>query len=396
MDSYQYRNNNDLYRRLILRGILTIVGVLFLIFVLPKLLTLLYPFVIASIVAVILNPAVNRMTRRGRLSRRLVAAIFSVLFFVIVFLILGLTVYGIGKETISLAYSIQQNWDSIYRTLSNLEQILAEQFNFLPIEFIRLFSGFEDTVMTFLQNASKTVLNSAVLVTTSITTRTGVFLINFVITVMGTYFIMAEYNSIAAFVKKYLGDRASGFMILMKQSVVRSLGGFLKSSLLLALFAFLFMLISFLIVRQPYALLLALLLGFIDLLPIVGTIAVLLPWSIIEWITGDIKKGLFLIILGVVFFMLRKVVEPKVVGSQTGLHPLAALVSTYVGLQFSGLLGAILGPMFMMIIISMLKTDLLDNTAADVKALVRHISFVLSRSAVEVTIQAESEEDELL
>ena len=67
-------------------------------------------------------------------------------------------------------------------------------------------------------------------------------------------------------------------------------------------------------------------------------------------------------------------------GSQTGLHPLLTLISVYVGLRFSGIWGALLGPVVMVLIISILQSGMLDGTIADVRAAMVNMSLFLSRS----------------
>ena len=244
---------------------------------------------------------------------------------------------------------------------------------------MELLAGFEESIVAFLQNASKSLLGTVISATTTMTTKTGSFFVNFIMAILAAYFIIADYNRISALAARVVGKRIGRYVSILKTSAISALGGYLKSQLLLALTAFLFMFAALGLYGQPYALLIALFLGFIDLLPIVGTIAVLLPWGIIELIGGDMRKGIFLIVIGVAFFLIRKVIEPKIVGSQTGLHPLVALMSTYVGLQFSGVWGAVLGPVVLMLIISVVKTGVFDNTAADLKAVSARISRALIR-----------------
>ncbi|NLC96046.1 MAG: sporulation integral membrane protein YtvI [Erysipelotrichaceae bacterium] len=377
MKNSNYKNDSALYKRVGLRVVLAIISFLLLIFVFPKLISILLPFVVAFVVATILNPFVNEMTKKGKISRRAIAAFLSVTVFMIVVLLLGLVIYGIGKESISLATAIQQNWDEIIGTLGNIEGNLREQFGFLPVQVIEALTNLEESILKFVQNVSKNILNIVITVTTTVTGKTGTFLVNFIITVLGSYFIIVEYDAIINFMKKHVGNRISEFIVLIKQSILSALGGYIKSQLILAFFAFIFMLIPLAIYRQPYALLISLFLGFIDLLPIVGTISVLVPWGVVLLISGNISKGVFIIVLGVVFFIVRKIIEPKVVGSQTGLHPLAALISTYIGLKISGVLGAIMGPMILMLFTSIIKSGIFDNTISDIKTVIGNVSKIL-------------------
>lgn len=66
-------------------------------------------------------------------------------------------------------------------------------------------------------------------------------------------------------------------------------------------------------------------------------------------------------------------------GTQTGLHPLLALVGIYVGIEISGLWGALLGPLVMVILISIVHSGILDNTFADLKELYYKTSMTLRR-----------------
>ena len=159
MKNSNYKNDSALYKRVGLRVVLAIISFLLLIFVFPKLISILLPFVVAFVVATILNPFVNEMTKKGKISRRAIAAFLSVTVFMIVVLLLGLVIYGIGKESISLATAIQQNWDEIIGTLGNIEGNLREQFGFLPVQVIEALTNLEESILKFVQNVSKNILN---------------------------------------------------------------------------------------------------------------------------------------------------------------------------------------------------------------------------------------------
>lgn len=379
MQIYVKESSRQLYKRLFVRVILAIAVIVCIVFILPKTIGILWPFVIAFIVATIINPITSKINKRFRVSRRVVAVILDVLVFLIVSSIIGLLVYSVVKDVVSLANAIQQNWDAIIQTIQSVEESAKWLLDLLPPAVIDFINGFEENLITFLQNFSKELLNTVVSVTGNFATRTGSFFVNFIMYILAAYFMIVDYTRITDLTKKVVGNRFGKYFSVVKSSALKALGGYVKSQLLLALFAFIVMFAALGIYGQPYAFLIALLLGFIDLLPIVGTIAVLLPWGIIEWASGDVTKGLFLIILGAAFFIVRKFVEPKIVGSQTGLHPLAALISMFVGLQFSGVWGAVLGPVVLMLIIGIVKSGIFDNTILDLKDVGENISVSLRR-----------------
>jgi len=380
------QSDNMLYKRLLVRTLLAILFISAAFILLPKIIKILFPFVIALIVAATLNPVVNKINQRLGISRRIIAVLLDLLFFLIVASLISILIYSAVSEALALAGYIQANWDHIAADLDGWADNFNWLNNLLPPYGIDILNSLEHNITTFLQNTGKDILGSVINAATAFTAKTGNFFVNFIMAILASYFMISDYSMIMSAAKECIGKRTGFYFSMIKNSAIRALSSFIKSQLLLALFAFVFMFLALIIIKQPYALLIALFLGFIDLLPIVGTIAVLVPWSLLELAGGDINKAIYLLCIGVAFFLIRKVIEPKIVGSQTGLHPLAALISTFIGLQFSGVWGAILGPVFLMIILSIYKTGIFDNTIADIKAVFNVIARILqSRESQDTT-----------
>ena len=99
-----------------------------------------------------------------------------------------------------------------------------------------------------------------------------------------------------------------------------------------------------------YALILGIAISIIDALPILGTGTVLIPWGLGAIFTGNVRLGLYLLILYGICFLVRQLLEPKIISGQIGLHPLVTLMTMYAGLRTIGLLGMIIGPVIALII----------------------------------------------
>ena len=97
-------------------------------------------------------------------------------------------------------------------------------------------------------------------------------------------------------------------------------------------------------IGAEYALLLAAITAIVDILPVLGVGTVLVPWSVISYISGDISRGTAILILYVAVIILRQFIEPKIIGKSLGIHPLLSLFSMYVGLRVFGVIGIILAP----------------------------------------------------
>lgn len=377
-------SNKELYRRLLIRLILGLLYTGLLLVVFPRVIRLLYPFVFALILAVILNPlvtkvnkAISKLNKTSSGSRKIITLILNLLILLAISSLIFYLGYTIIREAISFSLSIQKNWPSIVLKLDSFQDKFSWLLNMLPEQVIQSLDGFKENILEFVKNISRNILTSSISVTATLITGAGTFFINFLTFFLAMYFFISDYHILDDLVNKYSNNIFFKTLSIVKSSIISALGGYIKAQLILGFFAFVFMFVSLSIYGQSHALIIALFLGIIDLLPLIGTIAVLLPWGIIELIGGDINKGVFLIVLGVLFFLIRRIIEPKVMGSQTGLHPLLALMSTYVGLQISGVWGAILGPLVFMLVISIVKSGIFKDTLADLKMLFIQVSKIL-------------------
>ena len=102
--------------------------------------------------------------------------------------------------------------------------------------------------------------------------------------------------------------------------------------------------IGLLIIGSPYALIMALAVATVDLLPVLGAGAVLLPWSALSFALGEPRFALGLIVIFGVVTAVRKIVEPKLLGAELGVHPLISLAFLVLGGALFGFLGVLLSP----------------------------------------------------
>ena len=87
-----------------------------------------------------------------------------------------------------------------------------------------------------------------------------------------------------------------------------------------------------------------------DIIPVLGTGTVLIPWAIFNILTGDFGQGIGLIVLYVVITVLRQVLEPKLVANQAGLPSVVSIMAMFLGARLFGALGVILTPLTIIIL----------------------------------------------
>lgn len=112
-----------------------------------------------------------------------------------------------------------------------------------------------------------------------------------------------------------------------RQTLLLAGANYLRAYFLLFLFTFAQLFLGFSILRLPYCFLPAMLIAAMDILPLLGTGTALIPWSVIAYFRGDTRLALGLLILFGVMLLLRQWLEPHIVGSSLGLHPIVSLLS---------------------------------------------------------------------
>lgn len=300
--------NKDLFRRLAIRLFIFIMIIILIIYGLPVFIQLLYPFILAFIVATIVNPLVNRVNDwlsrlniDSKSSRNFITFVLTILILSIITFFVYFVFSKLTREVVGLANNIQNNWPEIVMDFEKLQTWITVQMDILPAQAIEVLESFTENILEFIQNFSRNLLNITVSTTSLVISRTGTFFLNVLTFFLSLYFMISDYNNIKSFIKNRMDKQLLSTVRLLKDSTLVAVGGYVKTQFILAFIAFVFMLITFIIYGQEYALTIAILLAIVDLIPLLGTIAVLAPWGVVEYIIGDPSKGIFLVLLGIGF-----------------------------------------------------------------------------------------------
>lgn len=126
--------------------------------------------------------------------------------------------------------------------------------------------------------------------------------------------------------------------------LLRNGKAWLKAQLKLSSVTFAIVLGGFFLLGVRQKLLMALLTALVDAVPLLGTGTVLLPWALVSLLSGEPVRSVGLLGIYVTALLTRSALEPKLLGRQLGLDPLAALAALYVGYRLWGFGGMIIAP----------------------------------------------------
>ncbi len=178
-----------------------------------------------------------------------------------------------------------------------------------------------------------------------------------VISIVAACFITADYDIIKQFIKAQLTEQKARDVSRAVSLLKSSLGKMGKAYLSIIFITFIELSVGFYILRllgifsSNYIAVLSLVIAIIDIIPVLGTGTVLLPWIVYSLITGNIGMAVGLGIMYATITVIRQIIEPKLVAGQLGLPPFLTISAMYIGLKIIGVPGMFIAPM----IIIMLK-----------------------------------------
>ncbi len=131
----------------------------------------------------------------------------------------------------------------------------------------------------------------------------------------------------------------------------KSFGGFLRGKMLDSTIVGVLVYIIISLMNVPYALLIAVLIGITDIVPVIGPFVGVIPSAIIILLTDPIKVIPFLLCILIVQQIDGNIIAPKILGENTGVSSLCVMISITVMGAIWGLAGMVLGvPLFATII----------------------------------------------
>lgn len=306
------------------------------------------PFLIAFILSIIIEPFIRLLVKKLRFPRKL-ASVLSVLFILLlIILVITLIVSKLVTEAKDLFEVLPTLLNDAYLSILALQQ--NNQFIELPEEVITFLSDQLAVVISYMANFAnnmvKYIFNTAISLPS--------VLIFLVITIISTYFMLGDKENFKGTIKRQLPDNWYNKMIYIKTDILSSILKLFRAYLMIMTVTFSELLIGFSIMGIKYALFLAAIIAILDIMPVLGTGGVIIPWAIYSLTVGNIRLAISLFILYVVILVVRQILEPKIIGAQIGVHPLLTLASIYIGLKVLGASGLILGPITLLTIKSIL------------------------------------------
>ena len=182
-------------------------------------------------------------------------------------------------------------------------------------------------------------------------------LLSLILILSGTYYMTVDRDRMAAFWRRVFPAGAAKRSRLIRASLFGALMGQLRSQLMISLVVMFFLMLALGLANVTHGALIGMLIGAADALPLLGAGLFLLPWSLVSFLTGQTGLGITLAFLYAGAIVIRQILEPRLVGRQLGLYPLAAMAAMYIGFRLLGYAGLLGGPVLLSLAKAVLDAD---------------------------------------
>jgi sporulation integral membrane protein YtvI len=297
------------------------------------------PFVLAVIFSLLLQAPTKYLIRKFKLGEATASLLTTFLFFTIIITLLFLMITLLASEINQLTKNI-----SIYAASR------TDDFYNLFDKLHKYYNNLDPTIVTSLKNS----LASSITSLTKSTANIGVIVVGglmrlvssipyvlmvIIFTLIATYFFTKDFTkSNNRLINSVFSQDANRIAYIYSESK-RMLLGYMRSYLFIIFITFVITFIGFAAVGVNYSLVLSLLCAVLDLLPVLGIAMIYIPVAILFLINGEIAKCVVILALYALVSVVRQVVEPRIVSSSLGIHPVAVLAAIFIGLKINGISG---------------------------------------------------------
>lgn len=298
------------------------------------------PFVIAFVVAFCLKPLVNKVNVYLKIKRSVAAILVVAIFYITA----GVAVSLLGIQLVLFARNLIYTLPEYYavEVAPVISEILHDLQKFISSIDPGVTALMEEYITGLLADLASWVSSFSVAmlakISSGIATVPGLF-IKTLITIVASFFISVDYYNITLFIANQLSIKWIGILYDAEEYAKTALMQYIRSYSLILIITFCEIGVGLWLLGIKKAAIIALLISIFDILPAVGTGGIIIPWGIISIILGNIPLGIGMFALYLIVTVVRNTIEPKIVGEQVGLHPVATLMSMFLGSKLLGIVG---------------------------------------------------------
>lgn len=349
------------YLKVFMNLLLAVVIILLCVFAVPKVLVFFMPFVIGWIIACVANPLVRFFEDKFMIRRKAGSAVVIIAVIALVILAAYLAVSKLISESIGFLNMLPDLWNTMESDFREIGKNLDVMYSRLPQNMQMSIENLGQQMDEYVADLVKRLGTPTVNAVGNFAKNIPGFVINVIMCLLSSYFFVAEKDYVAQVWNRYMPGAVKHKAAIIMDSLKTAVGGYFKAQFKIECLIFVFLLTGFLILKIPYALLIAFLIAVLDFLPFFGAGAVMVPWAVFKFLSADYKMAIWLLIIWGVGQLVRQIIQPKLVGDSVGVAPLPTLFLLFIGYKCAGVIGIILAVPIGIVLINLNQAGVFDS-----------------------------------
>ncbi len=320
----------------------------------------LFPFLVAIAVAMALQKPVSFISKKTPLKRGLASVLCVLLsFFAIISLFVLLGIWA-GSELKGFVNYIIIQMEDIPAFIHKIQDYLANGLSFLPDKIENTITSFIGERLSALLDSSAqpesgvnfdfSTLTTPLLSILDTAKAIPTTLVSILVATIACCFMTSDYKTLRRIVLGVFAPDTREKIIRAKNLLIPSLGKMAKAygKIIIITFCEISLGLGLLkllgIFDSGYIFIIALAIALIDIVPVLGTGTVLLPWAAISLLNGSYAMAIGLVVMYICITVIRQIIEPKLVAAQLGIPAFLMVIAMFFGTKLFGFIGLFLLP----------------------------------------------------
>ena len=334
-----------------------------------------WPFVVAVFLAMLLQRPVAFLVRKTPLRRGAASVILVLFMLCIVGSVLAFAVYRIVVELRGFFDFLLMKLEDADAFATQIVTWLQNSLSFLPESLSESVVGYVQNFLNDLLGAEVhavaaaeaqreaaaggfdfSLLSAPLGMVWGTAKQIPMVLVGLLVCIVSCCFMTSDYHTLRTMILSQFPKKRAQELVRTKQIIFSTLGKMAKAYSAIIGITFAELAVGLLVLKLAgfydggYIFAIALITAIVDILPVLGTGTILIPWSLWSLFTGEIGFGIGLLVIYAVITVIRQVIEPKLVASQFGLPAFLTIMAMYIGTQLFGFIGLFLLPVTIMLL----------------------------------------------
>lgn len=302
-------------------------------------LPILLPFILAYALSYALRAGAEKLGKITKMNENILMALMLILGIAAIALFFWFGASAILRE-------VREALTSLSGSLG-AEGGIVERFRDLLSRLGERFGGgeeFQGALTDFLSGAASEISSYVAGMAANVVSALPALAFGSAVGIVSLFYFTFSHEKSADAIKSILPKNHRDSICSGIGSAMRGLGRFVRSYSVIIAVTFAELLVGFLLMRVDHAVVLAMFISVIDILPVLGVGTVLVPWAVACLVMGNTGRAMGLLILLAVIWAVRQPVESRLIGKGAGVHPIFALMAVYAGYRLAGVFGMIVAP----------------------------------------------------